>query len=719
MNRMLFPFTTPINPQTITVTKNFSYHQILFPTAGKEPGIRFKGTTQIPIRSVASGTLYVAINENTDSDPREFPDLLTVIDPVPSIPEVGDPEYINYKVDLFLRPNPVFLKTVNVVLANRGRGSLVGFRYSDISFSNLYNASDVDILNSGTLNEALTSQNVVIVDTAGNISSDWDYRWNYFFNGIFSIFVSGGLAIATIEPEQEVGFSVLTTKGYIDPIEFFSLTGGFLNDYNEYVTLRNITEDVFSLAPIPHFNHEDLTPDPGRYNDIIQLSKEGYITSTYFNVIASQYHRTVPTVFRDVGGEFVNYNNIDNKQKGKFLEELHSIGDPNNDFSYSAITPAANPYEVKFSWFRNWDWQNIFQLEANCEFYLNFHYPFSGGFPLNPDHEHYRIVNFDTDLIVDRRQDAEVDDISPTLPNGDPNPTYISDNPYPKEEFPFIIVCIDDFEHIGGKLEHGEQFHCKVPNDNRPRDKYQGMMFVIERFQSLDDDQNAVGYPRVIGKFPWTSHSSQRWGTRQERSSIAGNILYIAYSMTALNKRHNFCFQVGNSYHISIIPSATKPTNRDVLQWGKMGGGTHMFTNPLPGILDPLNHTINPQEHAALDSNGKGSILFHRGFYGNNRNGTGSQGCNVSPRPKFYEFRELIISNYLKKYDPNGDNANLDFMRTIKNTMKQDANETLWDNASQAEKNSWISFIPGNPNTPKIRCLYFLIRPNEPNIMGG
>ncbi len=713
--RFLYPFVEPpIGNIDHVVPFNLGTPSI--GSASHVPhAIRFSAPDTFNLLAPTGGIIFVASSILQKDDPNQFSDLLLIEDPPPpACSEYG----ANDLVDLVLIPSPFQLEFINTVLSRYNRPSLTSIRFGGVPIPAIVNSTPFSGNPNNYLAHSLAEHKLIVVDDAGNITDfDGAARMDYFVLGRYSVTVPGGTVLATVNSSpgnsrtSVVSIFATTDAGFMDPMDLYALFPGvFQQVYNDNDLVELTTKFPLSV---------DSNPD-----DYNLIDKNAYTSATYLDFLVRKYpQETVYEDFRLV-------------QKANFLSRLHAIGDPDGDGSYRAIKPNANPYregddpaddralwanqiELRRNWFRNWDWQNIFQLEAVCEFYMNFHFPRSGGFPravptLTEQQDAstpYRWVNFDSDWVISRRVDLDEND-----PNSE---HFIADTTYPKYQFPYVFVLIDDFSMIGGDVN--QDYHPAAPADGRPPDGYRGMLFVVERFQSLTTTGDPVGYPRVIGQYPWTSHSSQRHSTVEARSSIAGNVLYIAYSQSALNERHNFCFQVGNSYHIRMIPEVVKPSVGALVKYGGWVG-SDSFTSPLPGINDPLAHIVDASATSTVDSNGKGSILFHRGLYGTGVNGTGSEGCNVSPIPKFLEMRKNLIRNYLSKYDPDESIGRYNFIRTIMNTNTQAASEALWQaNPSEcgtAASPSWrTDFNLNNALSPNFRCLYFLVRPDEPNLV--
>ena len=716
MSDRLYPFVVfdqPVNPVPPENVSPFDYLKPpSIPSFSNLNGIEFFADAPVELLSILDGKMFFSPNSTTNYLPDNLTERLFAANDNPPAPGDLDPDFT---FDLVIIPfTKLKLPRLYKLLDTQTLGNPLAIRYSGLKFSNLKTEKSNGWQGRPTLGSKLGKKLLVFLNQARQDKEaltkldDTDLR--YFMSGAYNINIGTGTHLATLDPQQRVRISILTSLGYVDPIEFYemveSLLVGFF-DLNNFKT-------SFPKSNIPLFNYGEgggntIGSFSGvDFQEILDLGKDNLFSSSYLNIISDAFAGS--NGYSRIAGEFPGEG-----QKSYYLNRLHQIGKVGTD----GVHQETENYRSPFQWFDNSDIDNIVQLEALTEFYMNFRNPMGGSAPLLPDNENYRKIDFSSDEVT------EVLEKEKNVPASDP--LFIPADPYPKRKFPYIFVLVDDFEFVGGQLEWGNSYDCRPFSNQRPqvpeRDRYRGILFILERFQRFDSEGLPIGHPKLIGIFPWSTHASQFYPKLQDRSSILGNHQYIFVSSPgATNPRINYAFHVANSY----LP---KPL-QDLERYNKLGGAAPF--SRLPGVIDPLGFTLDPIHPSKVDEDGKGAIFLHRGQYSvQNRSTSGSQGCLVSPQPRFYEARKAIIWNYLNKYSvdkerkkllirlaQSGHWASIKTYNPVSDEFKKQKSEDEVEKelARRHAERSRLYTSSLNRDHLHLRGLLYVIRPNEPNL---
>ena len=276
-----------------------------------------------------------------------------ILDPTDQInpPDPGTP--LPPTVNLFLHLAPLIANGPTFSATASQVGGITGFAYLNVETASLKDAL-AELLDATTFPPgSLTPDQVIALLLQGDVD----------------VFVTAGHAIGKASTQgagagqRQVGFTVLTSGGPIDPSYIYDLMRDFVADTQEDLNAFLI------LAPKNWPVIEASLPT----DKAIALTQiQVYPMAVLENLRTSR--SLSPAQWRQVG----------NNQKQLFRNRLlKRVGH---------ATPAMTDPMVEFD---NLDAKNIFQLEAVAEFYANFDDPWKpGATPLTPSDQAYITVDF-------------------------------------------------------------------------------------------------------------------------------------------------------------------------------------------------------------------------------------------------------------------------------------------------------------------------------------
>jgi hypothetical protein len=283
------------------------------------------------------------------------------------------------------------------------------------------------------------------------------------------------------------------------------------------------------------------------------------------------------------------------------------------------------------------------------------------------------------------------------------------------------LVQIDPLFDIGGP-----RTHAKIRTSRETLagevlyDYYEGAMFVVYK-------------GRVRKIFPRFSSFTSKNNLFDALSSIEGNRRYRFRSRVAPfrgdKKGHNYAFAITPSNDISKL----WPLHA-WYYWGY-----------------PLDWDHFIKEPGAIDTNGKGFIIIHRGNrIGSTMYWNGSEGCQVSPYKVHYDLRSLIVDIWLEYKASESEMAPIERLQLVRiRDSDMDTSEWAWQEtkdhleyeeylkeliktitpefAKKLKELNQIGFeadiasgkvVPANYWDHKIYGTYYLVRPFEQNVSG-
>jgi hypothetical protein len=326
-----------ISPPFSLWMREYNYGEPLADDAGAiadEVGLA-TAETDMFLFAACGGELSVGAPIYTPVGPEELPD-----------PE--DPESIVEVVDLCLKMNPIahavtdFLGAAGAVAATPGvKTDIFAFLYWNVDVASLME----------DLREALRWSTVP--PGGENIDDDeLARRMSQFLTGQLSVYVDAGQRLGRPGPHPDpaatlpfhVGLSVVTSSGLWNP-------GDVYDRYRMLVEEESDVDDFLVLVPRP--------PNPfsaaSSKSAAIELTETRLYPFTDLLTLRSQWQLTR-----------ADWRRVGDNQKELYRQQLlarHGLG---------PTGAGASPFE-----FNSADWQNLFQLEAIVEFYINFPDPWA------------------------------------------------------------------------------------------------------------------------------------------------------------------------------------------------------------------------------------------------------------------------------------------------------------------------------------------------------
>lgn len=369
--------------------------------------------------------------------------------------------------------------------------------------------------------------------------------------------------------------------------------------------------------------------------------------------------------------------------------------------------------------FNDGDWQNIFQLEALVEFYMNFNDPWQAGLfrvpgvnvPGTPENLltlyqtidllrgwHLVLIDSFGGRLSGSRATVAGNVIAlDSLPNPskiNPNfDTIYVPNDLARPSQTYRITAVDDTRQTvtldGQPRFQGGSSAWHIPagvSGQLPPMNYNLGPGGPRGFDHLDGALFIIKDGRVHQKFRWNSYTSRdNPPGSQELSSLRGNKEYEFSSFRSTNAFRNYSFAVRDR-------GAAYDGVREARFY---------FDTPVTADVAPLG--ANP------NGGGKTLIRIHHSVTNNSTGGASSDGCIVSG--DFYAFRDAMISLYQEDYARTHGGARSAPMDGLRGANRA-TSETIWNRTAGNIHTPGPTMTAGEWNN-HIRGILWLVRPDE------
>lgn len=628
-------------------------------------------------------------------------------------------------------------------------GGILGFGYFNID--------------TGSIADALKQQLDLLIDPPGFFTREQTVR--LLLSGLIEVKLEAGQVFGQGSTQgapagsRQVGFTVLTPAGPLDPAHSYDVMRDFVADGQPAV-------DQFTA----------LVPKRWPVIDAALGTDAaiGLTANTLYSMPVLEQLRTSRSLTR------AQWRQVGNNQKALFRDRLlRRVG------RFTGTNPPA-PFE-----FDDVDWQNVFQLEAVVELYTNFDDPWAAGAtPRAPTDTNYQAVDFldfegATATVSATNPKVLTLDGAPALDDlweGKDKITLNSDTARPSRIYTIVevdaaahtvkldqaptltggtsswrirkrpmVVLIDAFggrEGLSGtaakvdgtqqdllRLNGGETAALRKVNKNfdtvylpsdtaRPSRTYRILdvnatdkTLKLDGKPSFGDGASAWHVPAGLSGELTPFPNGYNLGPNNPPSSphVRGNDHYDGMAFVVdegrVQGRVRFTSYTSRTNAFTSQGSSSVRGNRGYYLSSYRSGKS--FINYTFAVVDPDQYPSDVVQEARFyfptqvtrDADGKGAIRIHLGNTTMPNGGTGSEGCIVSPL--FYELRRQIIARYQAEYaalhPPNGSDAQ----------VQKAANATTHAQSTALYGNTGPGGLLASNWNDKICAVLWLIRPDE------